>query len=906
MKFGESLSEGIVPEWRKQYVDYKAGKKLIKKYVLLQRELQNEEVNYETPLLGVSNSADRLLPHFAKDAGADILPPQLPNEQRRQSIFLFSSSRNRGLSKEEASEETARFTAWLDGELEMVNAFYVENECEVYRRFLLLDNQIAQLKEHRAEHARRFQNAATTALTTTVNKNISRLAAWMLRVMDCVAKYELPSLPSAAFLGRIRPEAEQADSSAGTNRKGPFDPKYQENMVRNGELAFASEAETDLDGAVDPQAEFRATVPVPQTIEQLIVTNQRDYRTPQRFAVPYLYAKKTLKDALVEHYRSVTLVRSYRNMNHTAFRKITKKFDKVSGASISASFMRKVDNSYFQTSTFLDQIQGCVEDLYLAYFGSIHDSKKHGLEKLKSATLTMQPRLYHPVVFMSGIFLGFAFPLLGIVIYMFVELVKNQNKTNVKYLGQLWGGFLLIILMFLCVDINFYAYTAYKISYKFIFEFNLGTVLDYRQFLVLPSVALGIWGICTWFSFRDFWPDIFPGSDWPLVFLAVMLILFLWPGKQFYGSSRKWLQVALWRVLWSGFYPVEFRDFILGDILCSLGYSLSNFSFFICLYHDKWRNYLGSGPITDNTKYCGSRYSRSMGFLSALPSIWRFLQCLRRYLDTGNAFPHLANMLKYFFGCLYSCFLSLWRIDQHSHYEALFITVASVYSAFACVWDIVMDWSLMQPGAKYFLLRDDLFFEQPIYYYVVIVVDVILRFIWIVYIAFPGQLQQLAITSFGLAAAEVFRRFMWMFFRLENEHRTNVTLFRASRELPIPYNLSRKVEAAIDRLVSVRYKDAGVALEQSGVKAKLASSVFVRGKASSSPEELDVGVERPTNTKSTMQTISAALNKAHIKDFVKKKYATSGVDSDEEDVNDEEDSNEELTPVETSFSPSKW
>ena len=34
--------------------------------------------------------------------------------------------------------------------------------------------------------------------------------------------------------------------------------------------------------------------------------------------------------------------------------------------------------------------------------------------------------------------------------------------------------------------------------------------------------------------------------------------------------------------------------------------------------------------------------------LSALPLWWRFQQCMRRYHDTGDRWPHLANAGKYF------------------------------------------------------------------------------------------------------------------------------------------------------------------------------------------------------------------------------------------------------------------
>lgn len=37
---------------------------------------------------------------------------------------------------------------------------------------------------------------------------------------------------------------------------------------------------------------------------------------------------------------------------------------------------------------------------------------------------------------------------------------------------------------------------------------------------------------------------------------------------------------------------------------------------------------------------------------------------------------------------------------------------------------------------------------------------------------------------FILAVVEISRRFVWNFFRLENEHMNNVGMFRASRDIP--------------------------------------------------------------------------------------------------------------------------
>ena len=68
-------------------------------------------------------------------------------------------------------------------------------------------------------------------------------------------------------------------------------------------------------------------------------------------------------------------------------------------------------------------------------------------------------------------------------------------------------------------------------------------------------------------------------------------------------------------------------------------------------------------------------------------------------------------------------------------------------------------------------------------------VDPILRFNWIFYAIFENELQHSAILSFIVSLSEVCRRAMWTLFRVENEHCTNVGRFRASRDVPLPYEI---------------------------------------------------------------------------------------------------------------------
>ena len=121
---------------------------------------------------------------------------------------------------------------------------------------------------------------------------------------------------------------------------------------------------------------------------------------------------------------------------------------------------------------------------------------------------------------------------------------------------------------------------------------------------------------------------------------------------------------------------------------------------FFCLYAKAW----------NNPGQCNSTHSRLLGFFSTIPGIWRALQCLRRYYDTRNAFPHLVNCGKYTFTILFYMSLSLYRIDKNDSLKALFITFATINSIYCCkstcyppfsccsltsiaIWDLAMDWS---------------------------------------------------------------------------------------------------------------------------------------------------------------------------------------------------------------------
>ena len=174
-----------------------------------------------------------------------------------------------------------------------------------------------------------------------------------------------------------------------------------------------------------------------------------------------------------------------------------------------------------------------------------------------------------------------------------------------------------------------------------------------------------------------------------------------------------------------------------------------------------------------------------------------------------------------------------------------------------------MDFSFLQPNARRFLLRDVTALKARWPYYSIMVIDPILRFSWIFYAIFTHDTQHSTIMSFLVAFAEVTRRGMWAFFRVENEHCANVSQYKASRDVPLPY----RIEPLVAR------DSAELSPEVVPIPAVSPSVGTARTTGARVSAEGDDGIEATLRRRAgTMGgAIRMRLAEAHKQDFVKKK-----------------------------------
>ena len=189
--------------------------------------------------------------------------------------------------------------------------------------------------------------------------------------------------------------------------------------------------------------------------------------------------------------------------------------------------------------------------------------------------------------------------------------------------------------------------------------------------------------------------------------------------------------------------------------------------------------------------------------LICLFPLWiRFNQCLRRYLDTGIRGPNLLNAFKYamsqtvtLFGAFHPLYLMYSRDDSNaiSLFQVFWMALFVASSLYSFTWDVIMDWGLGQP--KFAFLGPRLMYPHRLSYYLVIAADLVLRFMWVLTLVPPQSGAQFEIPQYLTAvsmALELFRRTLWGFFRLENEHRNNTGHYRRVSFVPLHFNTGHK------------------------------------------------------------------------------------------------------------------
>ena len=100
-----------------------------------------------------------------------------------------------------------------------------------------------------------------------------------------------------------------------------------------------------------------------------------------------------------------------------------------------------------------------------------------------------------------------------------------------------------------------------------------------------------------------------------------------------------------------------------------------------------------------------------------------------------------------------------------------------------------MDWGLGRKEHDYLAPR--LMYPKKSVYYITIAMDLVLRSMWVLSLLPPSSGAAFALPAYLYilqVILEIFRRTVWGFFKLENEHRSNVDRYRRVDFVPLHFD----------------------------------------------------------------------------------------------------------------------
>ncbi|XP_037083470.1 xenotropic and polytropic retrovirus receptor 1 homolog isoform X2 [Pollicipes pollicipes] len=503
---------------------------------------------------------------------------------------------------------------------------------------------------------------------------------------------------------------------------------------------------------------------------------------------------QNMKLAFSEFYLSLILLQNYQSLNFMGFKKILKKHDKILSLETGAKWrLDNVEPAVFYTNKDIDKLIRATENQVTADLEG--GDRQKAMKRLRVPPLGEQQSPW--TTFKVGLFLGAFVVLVTAVILTAVFHAEGHDWYTVLRLFR--GPFHVTLFIFL-IGINVHGWRSAGVNHVLIFELNPRSHLSAQALMEIAAIFGVIWAVMVLCFLYSESLGIPPYIN-PLILTTFMLVFLLNPTKSLRHEARFWLIKIVCRVLCAPFCHVGFADFWLADQINSLATVLQDFDFIVCFYVTQAGEW---SEVKDPEDYsCFAPSFASHIVVACLPAWFRFAQCLRRYRDTREAFPHLVNAGKYSTSFFKVAFGTLYRTrmgDYDSHFENpyfyLFICSLLFNSIYTYTWDIKMDWGLFDSNAgDNRFLREELVYSTPVYYFA-IVEDFVLRFLWsvglVISVVQPGFPPVLAVISPPL---EIFRRFVWNFFRLENEHLNNCGKFRAVRDISVaPIDASDQAE----------------------------------------------------------------------------------------------------------------
>ncbi|KAF3780935.1 Phosphate transporter PHO1-like protein 1 [Nymphaea thermarum] len=774
VKFSKQFEAQLVPEWKDAFVDYRQLKKDLKKLQLLKLKRVEANHNQESEDGGKrsccsSSSTFHRMPFLLKQYATRcfaLVHRKLATSASKGDVYETE------LMEQFCDVEGAKgFFSMLDMQLNKVNQFYMDKEKEFLERGETLEKQMAILTELKdtLKQQRSKQGPASKEEDPSISSASFSLSCGFIEEEESLA--EDPNMidleKNAASLSDWPQSAEELEKS---NR---FIKKEEKKLS----LSRSFSAKTINCQGRNLRVEVPLTTPS-RTLSALTYLLREDLMNQSKKYGPdgnklninkatLHQAEKMIRGALIELYKGLGYLKTYRTLNMMAFVKILKKFDKI----------KLIQTLVHQALKLADE----VEEIFVKHF--MDNDHRKAMKYLKPH----QRKESHAVTFFIGLFTGCFIALFAgyaVMAHIAGLYTRQANSVYMETVYPVNSMFSLLFLHLFLYGCNIVTWKKARINYCFIFEFKPTKELKYRDvFLICTSCMTAVVAVMVAHLYvvakghSSTKVHAIPG-----LLLLVFLLLLVCPFNIVYRSSRFCFLRVMRNIVLTPLYKVVMVDFFMADQLCSQVPMLRSLEYVACYY------ITGSYRTQDYNVCTRSKHYRDLAYaVSFLPYYWRAMQCARRWFDEGQS-NHLVNLGKYVSAMIAAGAKIAYERDRSVGWLSLLVITSSAATVYQLYWDFVKDWGLLQFNSRNPWLRNELMLRHKFIYYFSMVVNLVFRLAWLQTVLHSnfGSVDY-RVTGFFLASLEVIRRGQWNFYRLENEHLNNAGKFRAVKTVPLPF-----------------------------------------------------------------------------------------------------------------------
>ena len=469
--------------------------------------------------------------------------------------------------------------------------------------------------------------------------------------------------------------------------------------------------------------------------------------------------------------------------------------------------IKYMKSQYFKKSNVISKYLKDTIQYYAEYYCDDNQSQaRDRLSKMRGNDNVAMGAANTRDVYTSGILSGSLIVLVLLnVFYYFHTYELAPNLDSIEYGDQSFSLYRLILfptMLSFLIAINIRIWSNYNINYSYILGLNPLMTISTWKFLYISLLLLNLIFLSQLIYMMNVVSTLYHILDlnqvayWHPIVLWICFLLYLFnPFKILNFEFRFWLLKCLLRMLAAPFTVVRFSDFFIADQLTSLGDVLFELQFIACIY-----------PATSQfglmRQFCDSTKSIGLPFLNYIPYHCRLMQCLRKYYDTRNRM-HLINATKYATNCLVIILAFVDKLTNTDHaswtiMRTIWLIVNIPCTCLKLYWDLRIDMGLLEfKNVKYKGLRSKLLFH-PIYYYMAMIGNIVLRWMWLPFVFIKSfvkiELNTLEWMLYMFVTFELLRRFIWNIFRIEHENIANIENYRATKEIPLPFDTSSRIE----------------------------------------------------------------------------------------------------------------